>query len=149
MVFSPGQQSYWPQTFPAVVLSAIGGMTFFNVTNVFVSSSVAREDQGLGQGIFNTIVQTSTAISLAIAATVAHSGGVSVNSTKEELLKGYHYAFWLCIGILGLPFICVWFLKGTKAGSVPQNEENNKGAGNNEENKPEENNNNTTEEEKL
>jgi MFS family permease len=115
MVFSPPNQSYWPQSFPAITLSAIGGMTLFNVSNVFVSSSVAREDQGLGQGIFNTVVQIGTAISLAIAATVSHAGGVSEGASKEELLHGYRDCFWLCIGILGLPLIGIWFLKGKKA----------------------------------
>ena len=90
-------------------------MIFFNVANVFVSSSVASEDQALGQGIFNTVVQLGTAISLAIAATVAHAGGVTADATREELLQGYHNCFWLCVGILALPFVGVWFLKGSKA----------------------------------
>jgi MFS family permease len=119
MVFSPATQSYWPQSFPAVALSSIGGMTFFNVSNVFVSSSVASEDQALGQGIFNTVVQLATAISLAIAATVAHMGGATADATKDELLNGYHNCFWLCVGLLAIPFIGVWFLKGNKASESP------------------------------
>src|SRR5277367_108743 len=115
MVFSPADQSYWPQSFPAISLSAIGGMTFFNVANVFVSTSVASEDQALGQGIFNTVVQLGTAISLAIAATVAHAGGVTADATREELLHGYRDCFWLSIGFFGLQLIGVWFLKGNKA----------------------------------
>jgi len=118
MVFSPAQQSYWPQTFPAITLSAIGGMTLFNVANVFVSSSVAREDQGLGQGIFNTVVQCGTAISLALAAVVAHAGGVTPDATTQDLLSGYRACFWFSIGILSLPLIGVWFLRGKKATSV-------------------------------
>ena len=124
IVFSPAQQSYWPQSFPAVSLSSIGGMTLFNVSNVFVSSSVAREDQGLGQGIFNTVVQIGTAISLALAATVAHAGGVTVDATKEELLHGYRSCFWFSVGILSLPLIGVWFLKGRRASESSDTEEN-------------------------
>jgi len=115
MVLSPADQSYWPQAFPAISLSAIGGMTLFNVSNVFVSSAVAKEDQGLGQGIFNTVVQIGTAISLALAATVAHAGGVTSDATKEELLSGYHNCFWFSIGVLGIPLVLVWFLKGKRA----------------------------------
>lgn len=117
MIFSPAEQSYWIQTFPAIVLSATGGIGFFNIANVFVSSSVGRDDQGLGQGIFTTIIQTGTTISLAIAATVAHAGGVHVDSSKEELLHGYRCVFWLCVGILVIPFVSIWFLKGTKVAS--------------------------------
>ena len=117
MIFSPAKQSYWIQTFPAIVLSATGGIGFFNVANVFVSSSVGRDDQGLGQGIFTTIIQTGTTISLAIAATIAHAGGVHVDSSKEELLRGYRWVFWLCVGILVIPFVSVWFLGRTKVGS--------------------------------
>lgn len=115
MVFSPADQSYWPQSFPAVALSSIGGMTLYNVSNVLVSSSVERDDQGLGQGIFNTMVQIGTAISLAIAATVAHAGGVTADAAREELLKGYRDCFWLAVGLLGPPIISCWFLKGRKA----------------------------------
>jgi MFS family permease len=90
-------------------------MTLFNVTNVFVSSAVPREHQGLGQGIFNTVVQIGTAISLAIAATVAHAAGVTVDATVEELLKGYQACFWLCVGILAPPILGCFFLKASKA----------------------------------
>jgi MFS family permease len=111
MVFSPANQAYWPQAFPAISLSSIGGMTLFNVSNVFVSSSVPREDQGLGQGIFNTVVQIGTAISLAIAATVAHAGGVSADADRLELLNGYRHCFWLGVACLGPPAVGCFFLK--------------------------------------
>jgi MFS family permease len=119
MVFSPMDQSYWPQSFPAVSLSSIGGMTIFNVSNVFVSSAVARDDQGLGQGIFNTMVQIGTGISLAIAATVAHAGGVTVDSSREQLLHGYRDCFWLAIGLLGAPMVGCFFLKRGRATDSP------------------------------
>jgi MFS family permease len=125
MVFSPADPPYWPQSFPAIVFSAIGGITLFNVANVFVSSSVARDDQGLGQGIFNTVVQIGTGISLALAATIAHAGGVTANASKMELLRGYRNCFWFSIGILLLPFIGVWFLKGKKASESREEEQNN------------------------
>jgi len=125
MVFSPADQSYWPQSFPAIALSAIGGMTFFNVANVFVSTSVASQDQALGQGIFNTVVQLGTAISLAIAATVAHAGGVTEDATTEELLHGYRNCFWLSVGILVLPLIGVWVLKENKASENAAEEKEN------------------------
>ena len=138
MVFSPADQSYWPQSFPAVALSAIGGMTLFNVSNVFVSSAVACEDQALGQGIFNTVVQIGTAISLALAATVAHAGGVTADASRMELLHGYRNCFWLCVGILTIPLVGVWFLKGEKASELdsgntePMNEKIKEEGGNNE-----------------
>jgi MFS family permease len=122
MVFSPADQSYWPQSFPAVALSAIGGMTLYNVSNVLVSSSVERDDQGLGQGRFNTMVQIGTAISLAIAATVAHAGGVTADAAREELLHGYRDCFWLAVGLLGPPIIGCWFLKGGKASQISVDE---------------------------
>ena len=127
MVFSPADQSYWPQAFPAISLSSIGGMTLFNVSNVFVSSSVARDDQGLGQGIFNTIVQIGTAISLAIAATVAHAGGVVGEADRMALLNGYRHCFWLAVGCLVPAFIGCLFLRGKTAShrnGVNENTEN-------------------------
>lgn len=122
MVFSPMDQSYWPQSFPAVALSSIGGMTLFNVSNVFVSSAVARDDQGLGQGIFNTMVQIGTAISLAIAATVAHAGGVTAESSRDQLFHGYRDCFWLSVGLLVAPLVgCLFLKKGRATESPPEN----------------------------
>lgn len=120
MGFSPADQSYWPQTFPAISLSAIGGMSIFNVTNVFVSTAVARKDQGVGQGIFNTVVQIGTAISLAVAATVADAAGARPGASREGFLDGYRATFWLCIGVLGIPLILIWFLKGKNPMPVEQ-----------------------------
>ena len=88
---------------------------------------MASEDQALGQGIFNTVVQLGTAISLAIAATVAHAGGVTEDATREELLHGYRNCFWLSVGILVLPLIGVWFLKGNKASENAVEEKENSG----------------------
>jgi MFS family permease len=115
MGFSPADQSYWPQSFPAVTLSAIGGLSLFNITNVYVSSALSKEDQGLGQGIFNTVSQLATAISLAIAATVANAHGVTHYATKSELLNGYRAVFYLCAGVLAIPLVASLFLKGKKA----------------------------------
>ena len=87
---------------------------------------MARDDQGLGQGIFNTVVQIGTAISLALAATVAHAGGVTADASKMELLHGYRNCFWFSVGMLSLPFISVWFLKGRRASESSEEEQNNK-----------------------
>jgi Major Facilitator Superfamily len=124
-VFSPAQQSYWPQTFPGIMFSAIGGMTLFNVANVFVATALKKEDQSLGQGIFNTTVQIVTAISLAIASTVADASGVHPGASKEELLHAYRACFWLCIGALAIPFVLVGFLKGGRDATQPEPESRN------------------------
>jgi MFS family permease len=127
MATSPAQQSYWPQAFPAVCLSAVGGMILFNVSNVFVSSSVKKELQGLGQGIFNTIVQIGTAISLALAATIANAGGVTAGADVDDLLHGYRMCFWFSAGLLAIPFVLTFFLrKGVASDSPEQVEEKRK-----------------------
>ena len=120
---SPAQQSYWPQAFPAVSLSSIGGMVLFNVSNVFVSSSLTKDLQGLGQGIFNTVVQIGTAISLALAATIAHAGGVTEDATKEQLLRGYRNCFWFSAGLLVIPFALSVFLRKGSASETPKQAE--------------------------
>jgi hypothetical protein len=57
------------------------------------------------------MVQIGTAISLAIAATVAHAGGVTADASTEDLIRGYRDCFWLAVGLLGPPIIGCWFLK--------------------------------------
>jgi hypothetical protein len=103
-------------TYETILLASIfSSDRIVNVTNVFVSTAVAKEHQGLGQGIFNTVVQCGTAISLAIAATVAHAGGVSVDASVQELLNGYHACFFLSIGILAPPIVGCLFLNSSRA----------------------------------
>jgi len=127
MVTSPAEQSYWPQAFPAVSLSAIGGMILFNVSNVFVSSSLEKDLQSLGQGIFTTVVEIGTAISLALAATIAHAGGVTESAPKTELLRGYRNCFCFSAGLLAIPLALSFFLrKGSASETRPQAEEKRK-----------------------
>jgi MFS family permease len=90
-------------------------MMIFNVPSVFVSTAVAGADQALGQGIFITVVQLAAAIGLSIASTVAHAGGAKEDASKLELWRGYRDCFWLCVGIIAVPLISVWFLRGNRA----------------------------------
>ena len=126
IVTSPAEQSYWPQAFPAISLSAVGGMTLFNVSNVFVSSSVEKDLQSLGQGIFTTVVEIGTAISLALAATIAHANGVTESATKMELLRGYRTCFWFSAGLLAIPLALSFFLRKGSASETPRQAEENR-----------------------
>lgn len=61
------------------------------------------------------MVQIGTAISLAVAATVAHAGGVTAESSPEQLLHGYRDCFWLAVGLLIPPMVGCFFLKKGRA----------------------------------
>jgi MFS family permease len=111
MVTSPAQQSYWHQAFPTVAFSSIGGMIVTYVADVFISSSMRKDPQGLKQVIFNTLLQIGSVIGLALAPMIAHAGGVADGASKEELLQGYRYCFWFSVGVLAIPFMLSFFLR--------------------------------------
>ena len=82
-----------------------------------------KDLQSLGQGIFTTVVEIGTAISLALAATIAHADGVTESATKMELLRGYRSCFWFSAGLMAIPLALSFFLRKGSASETPRRAE--------------------------
>ncbi|BFZ63108.1 hypothetical protein YB2330_004227 [Saitoella coloradoensis] len=102
--------TYWAIPFPGISISAIGAFLLYNLANLFCSSSAPPEKQSLISGVFNTMLQTSSAVSLALAATVANLTGAN-GEHVHELARGYRSANWLCSGMMGLAIVLCLFVK--------------------------------------
>lgn len=73
----------------------------FPAGTLILSNSVAKEHQGVGASLVNTVVNYSISIGVGIAGTVevhtSHGG-----ATEADVLMGYRSAMYLGVGLSGL-----------------------------------------------
>ena len=74
----------------------------FPAATLLLSNLMAKEHQGVAGSLVNTVVNYSISIALGIAGTIE----VHVDSTGDDLLKGYRAAWYLGIGLAGSGAIC-------------------------------------------
>jgi EmrB/QacA subfamily drug resistance transporter len=101
--------SYLGELFPAVIVTSIGmGLTFVPVT-LLATTNVPGEDAGLASGLFNTSQQIGGALGLAILSTFAATRTSNHQSLghDEALLSGYHLAFLIGAGLMGLAIVLI------------------------------------------
>lgn len=86
--------NYWAFVFPAMIGGTIGIDISFNVTNIFITTNLSKERQGLAGALINCTLHFGIAIMLAFADIIqVHS---------EEYLshrKSYQSAFWFQVGL--------------------------------------------------
>ncbi|ODQ68378.1 hypothetical protein NADFUDRAFT_49023 [Nadsonia fulvescens var. elongata DSM 6958] len=103
-----------PIGFVAGIISGvtIGSDLVYKICNLHALSAVSKDIQSAAAGVFNTSLNIASAIGLATSATIVSSVVPDqVNATKEELLKGYHAAFYFAVGISVIGLIACVFLK--------------------------------------
>lgn len=120
--FIPLDALYWAFPFPAMILVVIGADIGYNVANMLTLTSVPPSLQSSAAGVFNTILQLSTAIGLSASSAIA--SGVSASReqplSKKDLLDSYHAAFYFAVGVAGSSVIGALFLKvGTHGAAAP------------------------------
>jgi hypothetical protein len=107
---------YWALPFPALIIQVIGADLAFNVCNAHALSAVSKNLQSTAGGVFQTVLQLSTAIGLALGTTVNDSV-VPANPTPEQSMKGYKASFYFGLGTSAIGIILACFLKiGTQGG---------------------------------
>lgn len=129
--FIPIDIIYWAIPFPAMILVVVGADIGYNVANMMTLTSVSKSMQSSAAGVFNTILQLSTAIGLAASSAVA--SGISSTFekplTKAQILKSYHGAFYFAVGVAGCSVIACFFLRVGTYGNKPQTSEEEQTAG--------------------
>lgn len=101
MATAPVDQTYWAQTFIAIVVMPWGMDMSFPAAMILLSDHMPKEDQGVAASLVNTVVNYSISIGLGFAGTIeerVNDGGVS----EEGILKGYRGAWYMGIGLAGL-----------------------------------------------
>jgi MFS family permease len=115
---------YWALPFPALCIVVIGADAAYNVCNLHVLSTVDHTLQSTAGGVFNTFLQLSTAVGLAISSSVVSATCPDqLNASKHELVVGYRSAFYFAIGVSGLGLLLCFFLRLGKQGAKVNEEQ--------------------------
>ncbi|KAJ5286751.1 hypothetical protein N7478_002437 [Penicillium angulare] len=115
---------YWAFIFPALILVVVGADIQFNVTNMYVMSSLPSHQQSVAGGIFNTVSKLCNTLGLGIATSV--EGAVAKSSTSA--IRPYLSTYWFAAGAAGISLLMVPFLTlGTQGGMPSEADQNGSG----------------------
>jgi MFS family permease len=92
----------------------LGAGAAFPALVTLAMSDVAPQDAGVASGLVNTTAQVGGALGLAVLATAAASRTDSLTaagrSAAEALNGGYHLAFYIGAGLLGVALLVATFV---------------------------------------
>ncbi|CCE62628.1 hypothetical protein TPHA_0C04790 [Tetrapisispora phaffii CBS 4417] len=92
---TPADQTYWRNTFGMMLLLPLGMDLSFPASSIILSDQLPPEYQGMAGSLVNTMVNYSQSFCLGVATTVEKQ----INSSGDDLLKGYRAAFYTGVGI--------------------------------------------------
>lgn len=99
----PEKPSYWPWVFPAMVCSTLGIDISYNVSSIFITTNVAKHEQGVAGACVNGLVFLGIAFFLGWAdLAVAKTAYLGVRAS-------YKTAFFLGTGCAGVAIVIVAF----------------------------------------
>ncbi|KAL3421673.1 MFS multidrug transporter [Phlyctema vagabunda] len=105
--------SYWAYVFPAMLAATLGADVTYSVSNVFITTSLPKNRQGLAGAVINSVLFLGISFFLGIA-------DLAVNRTEERLgTEGaYRVAFWFGLACAACSIVLmVGFVKIGKAKS--------------------------------
>lgn len=123
--------SYWSLFFPGLALTVVGADFEFNVTNMYVMSTMSRSQQSVAGGLFQTISRLCITIGFGISTAVFSA--VQKNPSKtgyhaNDPIEPYSATYWFSFATAAVSLLLLpWITIGTQghgeksAGSVEQN----------------------------
>ena len=117
---APLDASYWPYFFPSMLCATIGIDITWNVTNIFITTSLPSRRQGLAGAVINSILHLGISLFLGFADVVAIETGNRINEPNEveKFRRTYQNVFWLEVACAAVALIIlVLFVKIGKAKS--------------------------------
>ncbi|KAK6954072.1 hypothetical protein Daesc_004034 [Daldinia eschscholtzii] len=108
----PENPSYWRWVFPAMVCTTIGIDISFNVSGIFITTSVPKHQQGLAGACINGLVF------LGISFFLGWADFAVMSRSSNGLGESYKVAFWFAVGCgAGVILIVLGFIRIGKAKS--------------------------------
>ena len=109
---APEGANYWAFVFPAMIGATAGIDIIYNVTNIFITSSLSQDRQGLAGALINSLLY------LGIAFLLAFADVTQTQTTHLGLKLSYQSVFWyqLACSVLAL-VVMVGFVRIRKAKS--------------------------------
>jgi MFS family permease len=106
----PAHFNYWAYIFPAMICATLGIDITYNVSNIFITTSMPKARQGLAGAFMNSLLFLGIAVFLSFA-------DLAVSETEGRgQRESYKVAFWLATALAGSGLI-VMFL-GVKIGKA-------------------------------
>ncbi|KAF2272513.1 MFS general substrate transporter [Westerdykella ornata] len=85
----PQNPNYWAYIFPAMLCATLGIDITYNVTNIFITTSMPRARQGLAGALINSLLFLGISFFLGFA-------DLAVSQTEDQgMRKSYKVAFWM------------------------------------------------------
>jgi EmrB/QacA subfamily drug resistance transporter len=105
----PVDGDYVTDMLPTMILLGVGAGLFFPSLMGIAMSSATASDAGLASGLVNTTAQVGGALGLAVLATLSTSRTDALlergESAAAALTGGYHVAFWIAAGLVGVALV--------------------------------------------
>ncbi|CAO2652021.1 Nn.00g003040.m01.CDS01 [Neocucurbitaria sp. VM-36] len=106
----PVDFSYWAYIFPSMICATLGIDVTYNVSNIFITTSMPKARQGLAGAFINSLLFLGIAVFLSFA-------DLAVSETEDKgQRESYKIAFWLATALAGAGLI-IMFL-GVKIGKA-------------------------------
>ncbi|KAL4954355.1 major facilitator superfamily-domain-containing protein [Aspergillus filifer] len=107
----PDDPNYWAYVFPAMLCATIGTDIGYSVSNIFITTSLPQNRQGVAGAIINTIVFVGISFFLGLADLV-------VAQTQDLGERGsYKAAFWFGVACSGVAIVLLCFVRVKRAES--------------------------------
>lgn len=95
----PQHFNYWANIFPAMICATLGIDITYNVSNIFITTSMPKARQGLAGAFMNSLLFLGIAFFLSLA-------DLAVNENEGQgRRKSYQIAFWLATALAGAGLI--------------------------------------------
>ncbi|OOO09699.1 major facilitator superfamily MFS_1 [Aspergillus oryzae] len=107
----PENPNYWAYIFPAMIGTTVGCDITYSVSNIFITTNLPKDRQGVAGAVINTTVFVGISLFLGVA-------DLTVSETTYLGLKGsYKAAFWFGVACAGVALVFLLFIKMGKAES--------------------------------
>lgn len=98
----PESFNYWAYVFPAMICATLGIDITYNVSNIFITTSMPKARQGLAGAFMNSLLFLGIAFFLSFA-------DLAVSETEERgQRQSYKVAFWLATALAGAGLIVMF-----------------------------------------
>lgn len=108
----PENPSYWAYVFPAMICATAGIDVTYNVTNIFITTSMPKHRQGLAGALINSILFLGISIWLGFADLAVAQSQARGMSVRES----YKVAFWFAVASAAAG--CIIMTLGVKIGKA-------------------------------
>jgi hypothetical protein len=96
---APQDANFWAFVFPSMICATIGIDLTYNISNIFITSNMPSERQGLAGALINSVLH------LGIATLLGFSDVTQAGTARFGLKKSYQTVFWFEVGCSALALL--------------------------------------------